>query len=199
MNETPQKCTLYTQYLLTGLFFVVITLILVGCNSGSIDSENSKDSKENRIATLDACTLLTGEEAEAILGKTVKKDSDFPMNIVLQDGKIITSKCSYSAVGFPWWLILNISYQRTASYPNTFEEYIKSKETVPGMPSQQIEVLKKNTTVQEIGDFAVWTADVPKSLTVFWKQYEIEILISFYEEDALESAKSVSRKVLEKL
>jgi len=157
-------------YLLIGLLFLVIALTIHGFNAYAKKKIN-------------ACELLTSEDAEAALAEKVEKRPGIPENMEF-------AISSNRMVG------LNITFRQNARYPKTLKEYIELSKYEKGISKKTLE---KAISFQGIGDLAVWTeSEGVGSLNVYWKDYNILILTGTTEKD-LEAAKFSARKVIKKL
>ena len=183
MREKTLKNVAHIQNLLIGLLFLVIALTIHGFTAYA----------EKKI---NACELLTSEDAEAALAEKVEKRPGFPKNMEFASGKIIVSRCFYDAISSNRMVGLNVTFKPNARYPKTLNEYIELSKYEKGISKKTLE---EAISVQGIGDLAVWTeSEGVGSLNVYWKDYNILILTGITEED-LAAATFFARKVIIKL
>ena len=183
MREKKLKNVAHIQNLLIGSLFLVIALTIHGFTAYAKKKIN-------------ACELLTSEDAEAALAEKVEKRPGIPENMEFASGKIVVSRCFYDAKSSNRMIGLNITFRPNARYPKTLKEYIELSKFEKGISKKALE---KAISVQGIGDLAVWTkSEGVGGLNVYWKDYNILILTGTTEED-LEAATFLARKVIKKL
>jgi hypothetical protein len=183
MKKITLKNVAHIQYLLIGLLFLVIAL--------TVHASTAYAKKK-----INACELLTLEDAETVLAEKVEKRPGFPKNMEFASEKIVVSRCFYDAIFSNRMVGLNITFRPNARYPKTLKEYIELSKYEKGVSKKTLE---KAISVQGIGDLAVWTkSEGVGGLNVYWKDYNILILTGTTEED-LEAATFLARKVIKKL
>jgi len=183
LREKTLKNFVHFPHLLVGLLVLLVALTICG----SIAYAKKK---------INACELLSLEDAEAMLAGKAEKRAGFPKNMEFANGKIINSRCYYDAISSNRMVGLNITFRPNASYPRTLNEYIEVSKSEMGSSN---EALKKAISVPGIGDFAVWTESWGVgTLNVYWKDYKILILTSD-DKQGIESAKALANKVIKKL
>lgn len=176
--------------------------LMVICTSAG-EYMGSKVTAAGLKGKLDACALLTAEDASGVLGDKVTKNGGFPRNMELQGGKILNSSCQYSAVSSDRTVGLNITYapMNEDRYPKTLSEYRKLSAGGTGKPDDGSGA---PIAVQGIGDFAVWSIQYGVGgLTVYWKGYKVIVTMGSYTKGGSESdrepAETAAKKVLGKL
>lgn len=202
MGIITQKKALHVVRFFSSLLLFVFTLVLLGCSSGNNKTAEADDSSPK--GKLDACALLTADEAAKALGDSVTKSDAFPRNMELQGGKILNSSCQYDAVSSDRVVGLNITFapMNRNRYPKTLDEYIKMSEGDAGPPDEGKVV--KPVAIPGVGDFAVWQIKYGiGSLLVYSKGYKAIITMGSSSkggsESDLEPAKTLAKGILGKL
>jgi hypothetical protein len=200
MREKNQKNVFRVPRISTGLFLLVAAAIVFGCSSS--ENKSTKAVASNPKGKLDACAVLTAEEAAEVLGDKVTKSDAFPRTTELEGGKKVHSVCSYDAVSSDRSLGLNITYapMYKGKYPKTLAEFTKSR-TGGGPPD---ETAREPVAVSGVGDFAVWSINYGVGMLVAYSgEYHAIITIGSMSKSAsdndMEPAKTAAKKVLGKL
>jgi len=144
-------------------------------------------------AGINACELLTREEATAILGQEVQIRAGSPHTMELAAGTIQAFSCWYDAVSSDDSVGLTITLKRDGSYPKTPAEF---REMLAGK--------SKNTEIDVeyitgIGDLAIWgkTFGVG-NLNVYLEPYKIAVMTGCTDKHK-EAAKTLVKKIISKL
>lgn len=173
----------------TVAFASLIFLLVVGCGrTGSSDAASPVTDRQTpnaRIhARLDACALLSKEEAEQVLGESIGP----PTNQVVSEGgsdRAAISQCRYQGASSPGKTLA--VFVRRSPVADNSPESVRDTLTQSGLTPEDL---------SGIGDQALWAAD---QLHVFAKDNLYLIVSVNGLTDARQQATSIAQRVLKRV
>lgn len=156
------------------------------------------------VAPLNACELVTSEDAQKLLGESVTKSSDrYPMGRASPDGKTWFSMCGYTGTTSNRIVSITVRHAGAATPPKTsealFEELARAAAALDEDPEKWKQRLQ---VVSGVGDVAAWDPELG-TLTAYYKQYQLVALSGHMTKDSdetdLERSKTMVSQVIAKL
>ena len=169
-------------YSMRVMLMLSVLVMLAGCGSSKTDSAGGK----KLAGKVDACALLTKDDAEAILGGTVNAPTT---NNAEQNGTVV-SQCHYSSIAGGTVKQVGVLARQSPTADEarqTFQRAQGASKDLSGTEAQKIAGL---------GDDAYWTGGKLAQLNVLKDNVWLIVTANPGQGDRLEASKTAANKIL---